>query len=129
MSVRANPGAQRVALLSFVWTAAIAGTKLAVGVRIRSVALVGDGLHSVLDMLATALTYAAVRWASKPPDREHPYGHGRAENLSAMGQAVLMTLVAAGVAFEAVHRLRTQNPIHVRSYALLVVIGAVAVDA
>src|SRR5581483_3003914 len=93
-------GAQRVAFLSLFWTACIAAAKLAVGLRIRSVALVGDGLHSGLDMLAAALTLAAVRWASKPPDLEHPYGHGRAENLSALGQAALMILIAAGVALE-----------------------------
>src|SRR5207302_9651180 len=107
----------------------IAAAKLAVGLSISSVALVGDGLHSCVDALATALTLAAVRWASKPPDREHPYGHGRAENLSALGQATLMTLLAAGVAFEAIHRLRTGAEISVRAYALLVIVLAVAIDA
>jgi cation diffusion facilitator family transporter len=92
------------------------------------VALVGDGLHSSVDVLATALTFAAVRWASKPPDREHPYGHGRAENLSALGEAALMTLLAAGVAYEAVHRLRIGAEIGVRAYALVVIVAAVAVD-
>src|SRR5207302_3122691 len=67
MSARSS-GAQRVAFASFVWTACIAAAKLAVGLSISSVALVGDGLHSCVDALATALTLAAVRWASKPPD-------------------------------------------------------------
>ena len=123
-------GAQRTALLSLLWTAALAATKLAVGFRIKSIALTGDGLHSSLDMLAAALTLAAVRWAAKPPDLEHPYGHGRAENLSALGQALLMAVVAAGVAYEAVHRLRVPHPpLDVRAYVLGVVAVAIVVDA
>ena len=122
-------GAQRVAFMSFAWTAAIAVTKLVVAVRIGSVALLGDGLHSALDMAAMAMTFGAVRWASLPPDREHPYGHGRAENLAALGQAMLMVLVAAGVAFDAVHRLRSRSPIDVRVYALVVVAVAIVMDA
>ena len=121
-------GAQRVAFVSFLWAAAVAATKLTVAVLIGSVALFGDGLHSALDMFATVMTFGAVRWASRPPDREHPYGHGRAENLAALGEAVVMIVAAAGVALEAVHRLRSGSVVEVRSYALAVVIAAIVVD-
>lgn len=121
--------AQRVAFVSFLCAAAVAAAKLVVAVRIGSVALLGDGLHSALDMLATAMTLGAVRWASMPPDREHPYGHGRAENLAALGEAVLMVGIAVFVALEAVHRLRAGTVINVRSYALVVILVAIGVDA
>jgi cation diffusion facilitator family transporter len=121
--------AQRVAFVSFLWAAAVAAAKLAVAVRIGSVALLGDGLHSAMDMVATAMTLGAVRWASMPPDREHPYGHGRAENLAALGEAVLMVFMAAFVALEAVHRLRAGTVIDVRSYVLVVVVAAIGIDA
>ena len=48
--------AQRVAFVSFLWAVAVAGTKLAIAIRIGSVALLGDGLHSALDAVATAIT-------------------------------------------------------------------------
>jgi cation diffusion facilitator family transporter len=122
-------GAERVAFVSFLWAAVVAAAKLAVALKIGSVALLGDGLHSALDMVATAVTFGAVRWAAMPPDREHPYGHGRAENLAALGEAALMVVMAGVIALEAALRLRRGTVIEVHSYALWVVVGAIAVDA
>jgi cation diffusion facilitator family transporter len=130
MNRAGRPGAQRVAFVSFVIAAAVAGTKLAVALDIHSVALLGDGLHSAIDAVATAVTLGAVRWAAMPPDREHPYGHGRAENLAALSEAVLMLLVAAGVLIEAIHRLRGgASGLDVRPVALVVVASVIVVDA
>jgi cation diffusion facilitator family transporter len=127
--VSRNAGAQRVAFVSFLWAAAVASVKIAVALRIRSVALLGDGVHSALDTVATLMTLGAVRWAAMPPDREHPYGHGRAENLAALAEVGLMLLVAAGVVYEAALRLRRGTVLDVHAYALAVVAGAIVVDA
>ncbi|HYZ93250.1 MAG TPA: cation diffusion facilitator family transporter [Actinomycetota bacterium] len=137
MSVRISPddrsgdrsGARRVAFVSLLWTAAIAGAKLAVGTLTGSVAVLADGFHSLLDFIATGFTLAAVRIAAKPPDSEHPYGHGRAENLAALGSAGVMVLVGAGVAFEAARRLVEGTPFRAPGYALAVAGGAIVVDA
>lgn len=122
-------GAGRVAFVSLLWAIVIAVTKLVVAVQTGSVALLADGIHSAIDVGATAMTLAAVRWASKPADREHPYGHGRAENLAALGESVLMVVVAGLVAVEAVRRLRAGTVIDAKVYALVVVGGAIVVDA
>lgn len=122
-------GAGRVAFVSLLWAIVIAVTKLVVAVQTGSVALLADGIHSAIDVGATVMTLAAVRWASKPADREHPYGHGRAENLAALGESVLMVVVAGLVAVEAVRRLRAGTVIDAKVYALVVVGGAIVVDA
>ena len=121
-------GARRVAFVSLLWTAAIAGAKLTVGALTGSVAVLGDGFHSGLDVVATAFTLVAIRVASRPPDREHPYGHGRAENLAALGSSVVMALVGAGVAWEAIRRLVEGVVFSPPGYALAVAGGAIVVD-
>jgi cation diffusion facilitator family transporter len=122
-------GARRMAFVSLLWTAAVAVAKLAVGFLTGSVAVLGDGFHSALDVCATALTFGAVRLAAKPPDSNHPYGHGRAENLAALGSAVLMVLVGAGVAAESVRRLVDGSTLRAPLYALVVAVAAIAVDS
>jgi cation diffusion facilitator family transporter len=122
-------GARRVAFVSLLWTAAIAGAKITVGVVSGSVAVLGDGFHSALDLAGTALTLGAVRIADKPPDREHPYGHGRAENLAALASSAVMLLVAAGVAWEAARRLAEARAFEAPTYAIAVAAGAIVIDA
>ncbi len=122
-------GARRVAFVSLLWTAAIAGAKLTVGALTGSVAVLGDGFHSGLDVVATAFTLIAIRVAARPPDREHPYGHGRAENLAALGSSVVMALVGAGVAWEAIRRLVDGAVIEPPGYALVVAGVAIVIDA
>lgn len=121
-------GARRVALVSFLWTGVLAAAKLIVAFQTGSVALLGDGLHSAIDVGASLLTIGAVRWSTMPPDREHPYGHGRAENLAALAQGLLIVLVAGLVAIEAVRRVRSGTAIDPHPYALVVVAGAIVVD-
>lgn len=121
-------GARRVAFVSLLWTAAIAGAKLTVGALTGSVAVLGDGFHSGLDVVATAFTLFAIRVAARPPDREHPYGHGRAENLAALGSSVVMGLVGAGVAWEAIRRLVAGVAFEPPGYALAVAGAAIVVD-
>ncbi len=121
-------GAARVAFVSLLWTAALAAAKLTVVVTTGSVALLGDGFHSALDFVTTGFTLAAVRIAAKPPDPEHPFGHGRAENLAALGSAVVMVLVGGGVAVEAARRLAEGATFRAPGYALAVAGAAIVVD-
>ena len=94
-----------VALASVVIGAAIVIGKLGVGVLTGSLGIISEAVHSLLDLAASGFTLVAVRTACKPADKEHPYGHGRAENLAAFAEGVLLLITAAGIAYQAVHRL------------------------
>ncbi|TME58985.1 MAG: cation-efflux pump [Chloroflexi bacterium] len=94
-----------VALASVVIGAAIVIGKLGVGVLTGSLGIISEAVHSLLDLAASGFTLVAVRTARKPADQEHPYGHGRAENLAAFAEGVLLLITAAGIAYQAVHRL------------------------
>src|SRR5271157_126451 len=79
--------------------------KLAVGLLTNSLGILAEAAHSALDLVAAAMTYLAVRFSDKPPDREHPFGHGKIENLSALFETLLLLGTSAWVIYEAVQRL------------------------
>ncbi|TLX68087.1 MAG: cation-efflux pump [Thaumarchaeota archaeon] len=65
-----------------------------IGVFSNSLALVTDSVHAVLDAIVTAILLVAARWATKPPDREHTYGHGKIETMGSFTGAIIILLVA-----------------------------------
>ena len=67
--------------------------------------------RSTLDLAASLFTFFAVRYASTPPDREHRFGHGKAEAFAGLMQSALVIVSAALIGIEAVHRLVDPQPI------------------
>jgi cation diffusion facilitator family transporter len=119
-----------VALASVLIGVALVVGKLVVGVLTGSLGILSEAAHSILDVVASFFALAAVRTARKPADTEHPYGHGRAENVAAFAEGVLMIITALGIAFEAVRRLMvgggTVNP---AGYAFALLIGTLVIEA
>ena len=101
----ANDAKRRVALVSLLAALALTAVKLAVGVYTNSLGILSEALHSGLDLLATGLTLLAVHVAARPADEGHAYGHGKAENLSALAQTLLLFLTCGWVVWEGAHRL------------------------
>jgi len=79
--------------------------KLGVGLASGSLGLVSSGIESSGDVIAAALTYFAVGLGGRPADSEHPYGHRRAENLGALGEAAILLGGGVLVSVEAISRL------------------------
>ena len=100
---------ERTAAISLAASLILAAAKLVIGLAIGSLALITDALHSCVDFFATGVTWMAVRIADRPADAEHPYGHGKFENVAALGEAALLLLLAGGVAVEAISRIRADE--------------------
>lgn len=83
----------------------LAIVKIAGGVFGHTYALIADGAESTLDVLSSSLVWAGFRVAGRPPDANHPYGHGKAEPLSALLVAGFVFAMAGWVAFEAIQEL------------------------
>src|ERR1700690_3532419 len=92
---RAREGAQLV-LRGIALNAVLAAAKFAGGFFGHTYALIADGTESLLDILSSTLGGAGFRGAARPPDANHPYGHGKAEPLAALAVAVFV-FVAAGL--------------------------------
>ncbi|HEU5312118.1 MAG TPA: cation diffusion facilitator family transporter, partial [Candidatus Eisenbacteria bacterium] len=79
--------------------------KLVAGVLGHSQALVADAVESLGDSVGSLIVWRGLHVASKPPDSDHPYGHGKAEPLAAALVAVLLFAAAIGIAIESVHQI------------------------
>lgn len=79
--------------------------KAVAGTLSGSVSILAEAAHSASDLVASAFTFYSVRQADLPADEEHPYGHGKVENLAALSEAVLLFAVAIYVVREAVDKL------------------------
>jgi len=101
--------------------------KLVAAVASGSAAILSSLVDSMADIAASAVTWLAVRVARQPPDRRHRFGHGKAESLSALGLAALVTGSALFVLVEAARRLWDPQPL--RATGLAVVVMAVSLLA
>lgn len=124
---RAEEGA-RLVLRGIGLNLGMAALKIAGGVVGNTYALIADGVESLLDVCSSALVWAGFRVAARPPDEDHPYGHGKAEPLAALAVALFIFLAAGWIAVHAVHEIRSphQGP-HWGTLPLLVVVVVVKV--
>jgi cation diffusion facilitator family transporter len=96
---------RRSALFSVAAATFLVALKLGTGLLTGSIAFLAEAAHSATDVVAALLTLFAVRVAVRPPDREHNYGHGKAEHLAALGESGVLLLVAIAIGYESLHRL------------------------
>lgn len=122
---------RRSALVSVAAAAALVVLKLSVGLATHSLGLVSEAIHSGTDLVAALLTYFAVRVAARPADVTHQFGHGKAEHLSALGEASLLSLASIFISFRAIERLTGNSPttVHPAWYAFAVLGIVMAIDA
>jgi cation diffusion facilitator family transporter len=102
-------GGSRLALLGALINSLLACAKIFAGIIGNSYALIADGMESTLDIFSSFLVWAGLRVASLPPDDTHPYGHGKAETLSAIGVALVLLATALILAIKSVHEILTPH--------------------
>jgi len=117
-----------VALAALIVTVVLTGTKLLVWGLTSSLAVLSQALDSALDIVALGLVWMGVRIAAKPADESHHYGHGKAENLAAFVQTVLLGLIVLFVAWQALAELGGDTSVEVPWYALALFGASAVVD-
>ena len=103
--------------------------KIIVGVMTGSLGILAEAAHSGLDLVAALVTFLAVRLSGKPPDAEHPYGHGKIENLSALIETILLLVTCVWIIYEAIQRLFF-HPVKVElsAWSFIVMATSIVVD-
>jgi cation diffusion facilitator family transporter len=103
--------------------------KLAAGLVSGSLGVLSDAAHSALDLVGVTLTYFSVQVSDKPADEDHTYGHGKIENLSAFGEAMLMVASCAWIIWEAMGRI-FYHTVELRHsvWPVLVLLASIGVD-
>lgn len=100
-----------VALLSVASNAFLVAIKLVIGLFIGSISVISEAIHSGVDLVAALIALFSVRKSAKPADHDHPYGHGKVENISGTIEAILIFLAASFIIDEALHKLVNPQPL------------------
>jgi cation diffusion facilitator family transporter len=108
----ANKAKKTAAFSSVMAAVFLTAMKLVIGLLTGSLGIISEALHSGLDLVAAGVTFFAVNFSSRPADQEHPYGHGKIENISALFETFLLLLTCVWIVYEALNRLFL-NAVHV----------------
>jgi ferrous-iron efflux pump FieF len=100
----------RAALASIAVAIFLVGIKAYAAWKTGSVAMLGSLADTALDLIASLVTLAGVRWAAMPADDDHRFGHGKAEALAALLQVVLISVSALAIGWRAIDRLGSGAP-------------------
>jgi len=117
---------RRVTLLSVGAAAVLVTLKAIVWLASGSVALLASAADSGLDLVASLITFFAVRYAAVPPDAEHRFGHGKAEAFASLVQAGLVFASAALIGQEAIRRILDPQPLAQEGWAIAVMVVSTA---
>ena len=122
---------RRTALISVGAAAALVALKLVPGIATNSLGLISEALHSATDLVAALLTFFAIGVASRPADRAHAYGHGKAEHLAALAEAAFLAAASVFIIWRAVSHIlgRTEPTVQATWYALAVIGAVIVIDA
>ena len=122
-------GQQRTTVVSIITASSLMILMLGVGLAAKSLGLVSTGIESTGDVVAAVVTFFAVRLGSRPADESHPFGHRRAENLSALAEASILLGGGVIVVIEAVQRLLGNgSTLSARWYVFAVICIAIVVN-
>jgi len=116
---------RRVTILSVATAAVLVTLKAGAWWVSGSVAMLASMADSALDLVASLVTFFAVRYAVAPPDAEHRFGHGKAEAFASLVQAGLVFASAALVGQEAVRQLLDPHPVRQEGWAIAVMIVSI----
>lgn len=92
----------------------------------QSFALVADGIESLSDVISSTVVYLGLRLSVKPPDEDHPYGHGKAEPVAAIIVSLALIVAAIVIGAESIVRIQTPHPLP-QPYTLWVLLAVVGI--
>jgi len=116
------------AWLSVISNTSLVAGKLVVGLFIGSVSVISEAIHSGVDLVAAVIALFAVKTSHKVADEEHPFGHGKVENISGTVEALLIFLAAGWIIYEAVHKLLEPQSIEAVGWGVAVMLVSSVVN-
>ncbi|WP_175615203.1 cation diffusion facilitator family transporter [Piscibacillus halophilus] len=119
--------AQFASILGIIANLILAVIKGVAGVFTNSKALIADAFHSASDVVSSFAVLIGIRAARKPPDPEHPYGHGKAENIATLIVSILLIVVGVEILLDSIQSIWDRTTENTSTYALYVVIFSILV--
>jgi ferrous-iron efflux pump FieF len=126
MSETMSDGALRrmASIVALVVALGLVVIKVWAWITTGSISLLTSAADGLVDVVASTVTFAGVRYAARPVDRGHRYGHGKAEAVAAFVQALLLAAAAIGLGVESVQRLFVPQPLNQTGFGIWVIVGS-----
>ena len=118
----------RAALYSIISNSTLIALKFIAGLMTGSVSIISEAAHSFVDLLAAIIAFFSVRYSSQPADTQHPYGHGKIENISGTIEAILIFLAAGYIIYESVKKILKGVVLESLGYGIFVMFVSVIVN-
>ena len=116
------------ARLSVISNSVLIVLKLLAGSLSGSVSIISEAIHSFLDLLASIIAYFAVKLSRKRPDKNHPYGHGKVENVSGIIEALLILIAAIWIIYEAIDKINVENKVEYYWLGIIIMLISAVVN-
>lgn len=97
--------------------------KLIVGLFTNSVSIISEAAHSLMDLLAAVIAFFSVKKSAKPADEDHPYGHGKYEEISSFAEGLLILIAAGYIIFESVEKIWSGKINYIDSFAGILIMS------
>src|SRR5262249_40637484 len=120
---------QRAILLSVIVGVALLILKFLAALFTGSAAILSDALESIINVVASIFAFYSITLSAQPPDRSHPYGHGKIESFSAGFEGALIILAAFAILWKAISAFFIPSPLAQLDVGILLVLGAAGVNA
>lgn len=118
----------RAAAVSIASNSLLILLKIVAGIFTGSISLIAEAVHSLMDLAAAIIAFFSVRISDKPADEEHPFGHGKAENISGVVEAILIFIAAVIIIYEAVLRIIHGKTLELLDIGIAIMVVSIAVN-
>jgi cation diffusion facilitator family transporter len=128
--VNISPEKEKIAVarLSIISNTVLIVLKIIIGIIIGSVSIISEAVHSGVDLVAAVIAFISVKISGEPADKEHPFGHGKFENISGTVEAVLIFVAAAWIIMEAAKRFMHPRPLEAAGWGVGVMLVSCIVN-
>lgn len=118
----------KIAALSIVSNTFVFVMKFITGLLTGSIAVMSEAIHTLLDLMASMIAFFSVRISNKPPDKDHPYGHGKFENVAGTIETLLIFIAGIWIIYESVKKLFHPTEIKMPFLAVIVMLVGAAIN-
>lgn len=119
---------RKAALLSVFSNSILIIFKLMAGILMGSISVISEAIHSSIDLFASFIAFFSIKKASEAEDKDHPFGHGKYENLSGFVEALLIFVAAAIIIYEAIKKIIEGAQIESTGAGIIVMLVSSAVN-
>ena len=117
----------RTSIISILANIVLAGFKAFVGLLANSIAIISDAINNLSDALSSIITIVGTKLASKKPDKEHPYGHGRIEYMTSLVVSAIVLYAGITALVESVKKIINPGEVDYSTITLVILIAAIVV--